>query len=178
MTQTMKDMNMRDEFAMRVLSAIYAEFFAGCREQGVGPKDEHWREGLAIDAYAMADAMIAVRCAGKDSVITGNAAPIKASRESELDLDDVAATSPLAQRELAELRQERDALQQAAAVAWGWLWHVATSDDRVMTARDLLGQFLDQGLKRYGIQTAKAEGAQVNVHEIEAAMMRGHFDDD
>jgi len=27
---------------------------------------------------------------------------------------------------------------------------------------------LDKDLKRYGIQTAKAEGAQVNVHEIEA----------
>jgi hypothetical protein len=97
---------------------------------------------------------------------------------TQLDLDDVAATSPLAQRELAELRQERDALQQAAAIAWGWLWHVTTSDDRVMTARGLLGQYLDQGLKRYGIQTAKAEGAQVNVHEIEAAMMRGHFSSD
>jgi hypothetical protein len=91
---------------------------------------------------------------------------------TQLDLDDVAATSPLAQRELAELRRERDALQQAAAIAWGWLWHVTTSDDRVMTARDLLGQYLDQDSKRYGIQTAKAEGAQVNVHEIEAAMMR------
>jgi hypothetical protein len=97
---------------------------------------------------------------------------------TQLDLDDVAATSPLAQRELAELRRERDALQQAAAIAWGWLWHVNTSDDRVMTARDLLGQYLDQGLKRYGIQTAKAEGAQVDVHEIEAAMMRGYFGDD
>ena len=32
-------------------------------------------------------------------------------------------------------------------------------------------------LKRYGIQTAKAEGAQVNVHEIEASMLRDEFGD-
>lgn len=72
---------------------------------------------------------------------------------------------------------ELDALKSAAAIAWGWLWHVTTSDDRVMTARDLLGQFLSRDLKRYGIQTAKDEGAQVNVHEIEAAMIRGGFGD-
>lgn len=70
-----------------------------------------------------------------------------------------------------------DALKSAAAIAWGWLWHVTTSDDRVMTARDLLGQFLSRDLKRYGIQTAKDEGAHVNVHEIEAAMIRGGFGD-
>ena len=66
---------------------------------------------------------------------------------------------------------ELDALKSSAAIAWGWLWHVTTADDRVKTARHLLGQMLDKDLKRYGIQTAKAEGAQVNVQEIEAAML-------
>lgn len=69
-----------------------------------------------------------------------------------------------------------DAAKSAAAIAWGWLWHVTTADDRVKTARHLLGQMLDKDLKRYGIQTAKAEGAQVNVQEIEAAMLRGAID--
>jgi len=70
-----------------------------------------------------------------------------------------------------------DAAKSAAAIAWGWLWHVTTADDRVKTARHLLGQMLDKDLKRYGIQTAKIEGAQVNVQEIEAAMLRGEFGD-
>lgn len=65
-----------------------------------------------------------------------------------------------------------DAAKSTAAIAWGWLWHVTTADDRVKTARHLLGQMLDKDLKRYGIQTAKAEGAQANVQEIEAAVQR------
>ncbi len=72
---------------------------------------------------------------------------------------------------------ELDALKSSAAIAWGWLWHVTTEDDRVGTARNLLGQFLSRDMKRYGIQTAKDEGAQVNVQEIEAAMLRGEFVD-
>lgn len=72
---------------------------------------------------------------------------------------------------------ELDALKSSAAIAWGWLWHVTTEDDRVKTARHLLGQFLSRDMKRYGIQTAKDEGAQVNVQEIEAAMLRGEFGD-
>lgn len=72
---------------------------------------------------------------------------------------------------------ELDALKSSASIAWGWLWHVTTEDDRVKTARHLLGQFLSRDMKRYGIQTAKDEGAQVNVQEIEAAMLRGEFGD-
>ena len=72
---------------------------------------------------------------------------------------------------------ELDALKTSAAIAWGWLWHVTTEDDRVKTARHLLGQFLNSDMKRYGIQTAKDEGAQVNVQEIESAMLRGEFGD-
>jgi hypothetical protein len=78
----------------------------------------------------------------------------------------------------AELRRQHtecDALTSAAAIAWGWLWHVTTEDDRVKTARHLLGQFLSHDMKRYGIQTAMDEGARVNVQEIEAAMLRGEF---
>jgi len=81
-------------------------------------------------------------------------------------------------RELMDLSgyaTELDATKSTAAIAWGWLWHVTTADDRVKAARHLLGQMLDKDLKRYGIQTAKAEGAQVNVQEIEAAMLRGDF---
>lgn len=59
------------------------------------------------------------------------------------------------------------------ATAWGWLWHVTTGDERVKSARRLLGNMLPRELKRYGIETAKAEGAQVNEREIEAAMLRG-----
>jgi hypothetical protein len=66
-----------------------------------------------------------------------------------------------------------DAAKSTAAIAWGWLWHVTTTDDRIKTARHLLGQMLDKDLKRYGIRTAKAEGAQVNMDEVEAALMRG-----
>ena len=79
------------------------------------------------------------------------------------------ATSPEA--------MQLDAAISAMAIAWGWLWHVTTEDDRVKTARHLLGQFLNRDMKRYGIQTAKDEGAQVNVQEIEAAMLRGEFGD-
>lgn len=68
-----------------------------------------------------------------------------------------------------------DMLESAAAIAWGWLWHVTTADKRVNTARQLLGQFLDRDMKRYGIKEAKADGAQVNAQEIEAAMLRGEF---
>lgn len=70
---------------------------------------------------------------------------------------------------------ELDAIKSSAAIAWGWLWHVTTEDGRVTTARELLGQFLSRDMKRYGIQTAKAEGAHVNMQEIEAAMLRGEF---
>lgn len=70
-----------------------------------------------------------------------------------------------------------DAAKSTAAIAWGWLWHATTADDRVKTARHLLRQMLDKDLKRYGIQTAKTEGAQVDVQEIEAALLRNEFGD-
>ncbi len=52
-------MEIRDEMALAILPAIYTEYFADCRFNGTGPQDETWRLGIAIDAYRMADAMLA-----------------------------------------------------------------------------------------------------------------------
>jgi hypothetical protein len=52
-----------------------------------------------------------------------------------------------------------DAINSAVATAWGWLWHVTTTDYRVRTARTILCSMLNSGLKTYGIKTAKDEGA-------------------
>lgn len=56
-------MDIRDKIAIAVFPAIYKEYFDEIRSSGISKMDEHWREGLAIDAYAMADAMIAMRSA-------------------------------------------------------------------------------------------------------------------
>lgn len=56
-------MDDRDKFALSILPAIYAEYCAELRATSTGPQDEHWREGLAIDAYMMADAMLSMRSA-------------------------------------------------------------------------------------------------------------------
>jgi hypothetical protein len=53
-------MDIRDEIAVAVLPAIYKEYFDEFRNSG-GKIDEKWREGLALDAYMLADAMIAMR---------------------------------------------------------------------------------------------------------------------
>lgn len=59
------------------------------------------------------------------------------------------------------------------AEAYGWLWHVTTSDERVQTARVLLGNVIPKEMKKYGIKTAKGAGARVNVTEIERALLMG-----
>lgn len=52
-------MTLRDYFAAKVLPAVYAE---AVREMNIsGYPDEHWRIGIALDAYAMADAMLGAR---------------------------------------------------------------------------------------------------------------------
>ena len=51
---------MRDYFASEVLPAIYEEHFKGIRNEEYS-LDSKWRLGLAMDAYAMADAMIEAR---------------------------------------------------------------------------------------------------------------------
>jgi hypothetical protein len=54
---------------------------------------------------------------------------------------------------------EIDALKSTMAVSWGYLWHVATDDPRVHTARSLLGDALTNELRVYGRYTAENEGA-------------------
>lgn len=56
-------MNDRDLIAIAMLPPIYTDYFAHCRASGTGPQDEHWREEIALEAYNMADAMIAMRSA-------------------------------------------------------------------------------------------------------------------
>lgn len=54
-------MEIRDEIAAKVLPIIYERFWK-TGYSGM-PIDEHWREGIALDAYMMADAMLAMRSA-------------------------------------------------------------------------------------------------------------------
>lgn len=66
-----------------------------------------------------------------------------------------------------------DAVLSTAAIAYGWLWHLTTNDPRVISARHLLRGLLSRDLLAYGIRTAKAEGARVDIEEIEALLLRG-----
>jgi hypothetical protein len=52
-------MTLRDYFAAAALPAIYSESVAIMEKEGF--PDEAWRTGIAMDAYAMADAMLAER---------------------------------------------------------------------------------------------------------------------
>lgn len=54
-------MEIRDEIAVKVLPAFYERFWKDV-DSGM-PIDEHWRECVALDAYMMADAMLAMRSA-------------------------------------------------------------------------------------------------------------------
>ena len=49
---------MRDYFAAKAMPACYAEYCAHANLQGY---DEDWKMGVALDAYAMADAMLKAR---------------------------------------------------------------------------------------------------------------------
>jgi hypothetical protein len=54
-------MTLRDWFAGQVIPSVYTTAMREA-EQGSGLfQDEHWRIGLAADAYALADAMLAAR---------------------------------------------------------------------------------------------------------------------
>lgn len=55
---------LRDEFAIAALPAVYREAMAGARQGSGLFQDEHWRMGLALCAYKMADAMLAARKKG------------------------------------------------------------------------------------------------------------------
>lgn len=55
-------MTLRDYFAGQVIGAVYRDFWQGVRNREHA-SDERWREGIAIDAYWIADAMLAMRSA-------------------------------------------------------------------------------------------------------------------
>lgn len=54
-------MSLRDYFAAQALSAVYVE---ACKEMDKTGYPEHWKTGVAVDAYAMADAMLVERAKG------------------------------------------------------------------------------------------------------------------
>lgn len=51
-------MSLRDYFAAKTLSVVYAAAIAEMDRTGY---PEHWRDDVAMDAYDMADAMLAAR---------------------------------------------------------------------------------------------------------------------
>ena len=51
-------MTIRDYFAAKAMPACYAEYCAQANAQGYV---EDWKMGVALDAYAMADAMLKAR---------------------------------------------------------------------------------------------------------------------
>ncbi len=51
-------MELRDYFAARAMTACYAEYCAHANVQGY---EEDWKMGVALDSYAMADAMLKAR---------------------------------------------------------------------------------------------------------------------
>lgn len=53
-------MTLRDYFAAKVLPAMYSDYCTSASRIGF---DEGWMMGVAMDAYAMADAMLAARSA-------------------------------------------------------------------------------------------------------------------
>jgi hypothetical protein len=75
-----------------------------------------------------------------------------------------------------------DAMRSTMAVAWGYLWHITTSDNRVVGARRLLLEMIEASgitpeefhdIKRYGIQQAKQDGCAVKLAEAEFEAFRG-----
>ena len=51
-------MTLRDYFAAKAMAACYAEYCAHANVQGY---EEDWKMGVALDSYAMADAMLKAR---------------------------------------------------------------------------------------------------------------------
>ena len=56
-------MSLRDYFAAKAMPACYYEV---CRECDISGWPEDWKTGVAMDAYAMADAMLAARGSNSD----------------------------------------------------------------------------------------------------------------
>lgn len=65
------------------------------------------------------------------------------------------------------------AIENAAGLAYGWLWHLTTNDPTVRAARKVLRDVLDREGMARGIRAAKDKGARVNSAAIEAQLMRG-----
>ena len=53
-----KGMTLRDYFAAKAMSSLYKEYAECARSTGW---DADWQMGIALDAYAMADAMLKAR---------------------------------------------------------------------------------------------------------------------
>ena len=54
-------MDLRDYFAAKAMPAVYRDFWDDVRAGRNDCVPEDWKMGIAIDAYAMADAMLAAR---------------------------------------------------------------------------------------------------------------------
>lgn len=54
-------MTLRDYFAAKAMPAVYRDFWDDVRAGRNDCVPEYWKMGIAIDAYAMADAMLAAR---------------------------------------------------------------------------------------------------------------------
>ena len=53
--------SLRDYFAAKAMPAVYRDFWDDVRAGRNGCVPEDWRMGIAIDSYAMADAMLDAR---------------------------------------------------------------------------------------------------------------------
>jgi hypothetical protein len=51
-------MTLRDYFAAKAMPSVYTDY---CESANVIGFEENWRDGVALDAYAMADAMLKAR---------------------------------------------------------------------------------------------------------------------
>ena len=54
-------MSLRDYFAAKALPAVYRDLWDDVRAGRNGCVTEEWRMGVALDAYALADAMLKAR---------------------------------------------------------------------------------------------------------------------
>lgn len=54
-------MTLRDYFAAKAMPAIYQDMWEDVRAGRFGNVPEDWKIGVAMDAYAMADAMLRAR---------------------------------------------------------------------------------------------------------------------
>jgi hypothetical protein len=54
-------MTLRDYFAAKAMPAVYRDFWDDYRAGRSAPIPEDWKMGVALDAYAMADAMLEAR---------------------------------------------------------------------------------------------------------------------